>query len=213
MKYLQDSGKYLSVIATAFAITLLAAPAVLAQPDFEYNGIQATTINAVNGASHTTFSADLSNTTLTTANSTVNFVGTGGYDIFAIYTGASDVRGTASGSPTINNTFYIQSGTNTTSADNIFSLVSGVGSCFDLVTASNGTTTWAITGGASSTVYENSTAILGSVCGQAGMLPPSADNTTSNSASNNYFSINLGNASSVTLGTTYNATETINVIF
>ena len=218
MKYLQESRKYIYVFSAIVGATLLAAPNAFAA-NFTFTGTGGTHVSATNGSSLTTFLGDVTNTTLIHENLTLfNFVGEGGNDTFEFFGGNGSTTGVATGAG--NDTFYVISGSN--SSSNIYSLLSGGNyGCFAIADGSNGTNTYAITGGVNSTVQENNdpTALF-DCSGATGVglhnAPdsPIFANPGVGGWGNYRYSINLGDNSSVVLSTLFAGNQTIvNVVF
>jgi len=203
LKYLQESRKSIYVVATFLGIALTLVPMTMAfTPQFTLTmSNYGKSVNAVNNAPNTTFTI---NATLVANGTTiVNLVGAGGNDTFNIYGSnitslltppLNTIDAVATG--VMNNTFHIISGSPSGGNSSSFSLMSGPHSFYNITENNiNGTTTFAITGGAGSKLVENS----------------SADEIIGNTV----YSVNLGFNSTVILGTDFQGANdtTFNVIF
>lgn len=192
LKYLQESRKSIYLVAAIIGVTLTFVPVALAaNPSFKYSeGAYGKSVNAVNGSPYTGFA--INSTLLLHGTTRINLVGIGGYDTFNLTAGDSNasIIYTATGSTLVNNTFNIVSGNGTST----FSMISGPFSKYTIVQNNNGTAvqSFVITGGVNSTVSESSAIIVGST----------------------YYSINLGDNSSVVLASTFfGSATTVNVVF
>ena len=197
----------------------MAAPTAFAASTFTFTGTGGTHVQAVNGNNGTTFTGDVSNTTIAHENLTLfTFAGFGGNDTFNIFGGNGSTQGVATGAG--NDTFYVIAGGN--SSNNQYALLSaGNFGCFSIVDSNNGTNTWALTGGTNSTVLENNDPTAPGDCSAAtdvglhvGPAAPIFANPGLGGYGNYRFSINLGDNSSVVLSTLFAGNQTIvNVIF